>query len=126
MRQQKSYILLIRCNKDVKIRTKSNKIFLIKRGIYAYVGSCGKYCNRRIERHLSKIKNKFHWHIDFLTSNSDCETIAVLILNREEKEVASALFLHMHDYIKDFGSSDDRENLSHLFLVDDLRKLLFI
>ncbi|QIW24009.1 DUF123 domain-containing protein [Sulfolobus sp. S-194] len=107
----KGYIIVFYC-KEVNVITKS-KIFPIQEGYYAYVGSCGLYCDKRISRHFSKEKRKKHWHIDYLSEL--CEPLFAIILPLQEKEIAKLLL--EFDYVKGFGSTDDNENPSHLFRV---------
>ncbi|MCH4814633.1 MAG: DUF123 domain-containing protein [Saccharolobus sp.] len=115
-----SYVLLIECKTDVIVRTKCREFF-IRKGFYAYVGSCGRSCSKRISRHLNRSKNKYHWHIDYLTTV--CEPIAVFVMKCvKEKELAS-LLSENNAYVEKFGSSDDRNVKSHLFIVSDLQKL---
>ncbi|AWR95181.1 GIY-YIG nuclease family protein [Acidianus brierleyi] len=108
----KGYIVFLNCKKG-KIKTKG-KEFIIDDGNYAYVGSCGNYCDKRISRHMRKEKENFHWHIDYLSDI--CTPIAVLVLNMEEKEIASKFsnFPSIHG----FGSADDKRNKSHLFKIN--------
>jgi Uri superfamily endonuclease len=108
----KGYIVFLECKKGI-IKTKG-KEFVINEGNYAYVGSCGNYCDKRISRHMIKEKRKLHWHIDYLSSI--CTTIAVLVLNMKEKEIASKLSIFPSIY--GFGSTDDNNNKSHLFRVN--------
>ncbi|MFP3200794.1 MAG: GIY-YIG nuclease family protein [Sulfolobus sp.] len=108
----KGYIVLLDCEEGI-IVTKAKK-FNIEKGIYAYVGSCGVNCAKRISRHLIRNKEKKHWHIDFLTEL--CNPIGVIVLNEGEKEIAKKLTVFK--YVKGFGNSDDKENSSHLFKVD--------
>jgi|OSPMetMinimDraft_2_1075162.scaffolds.fasta_scaffold00230_2 Uri superfamily endonuclease len=112
----KSYILLIECKQYTIVRTKA-KEFALEKGIYAYVGSCGISCVKRICRHLNKNKSKYHWHIDFLMK--ECYPLAVLVLPIREKELAKDLCKRF-EYVKNFGSTDDSDSPSHLFRVRDL------
>ncbi|QGA67999.1 GIY-YIG nuclease family protein [Sulfolobus sp. E11-6] len=115
-----SYVLLIECKTDVNLRTNGRE-FLIKKGIYAYVGSCGRSCSKRIIRHLNKNKNTYHWHIDYLTTV--CEPMGVFVIKHvKEKELAS-LLSKSNACVEKFGSSDDKDVRSHLFIIGDLREL---
>ncbi|QGR18553.1 DUF123 domain-containing protein [Stygiolobus azoricus] len=110
----KGYIVFLNCRKG-NIRTKS-KEFHLEEGFYAYVGSCGVNCAKRISRHMSKEKRKMHWHIDFASSEL-CEVIAVLVVPLSEKEIVRSL-VDKYEYVIGFGSSDDTEYPSHLFKID--------
>ncbi|AAK43297.1 DUF123 domain-containing protein [Saccharolobus solfataricus] len=116
----KSYILLIKCKTDTTIRTKSKK-FLIRKGVYAYVGSCGRSCGRRVSRHFNKEKSNYHWHIDYLTKA--CEPIGVFVMNHVGEKELALLFSKNNAFIEEFGSSDDKDAKSHLFIVNDLQEL---
>ncbi len=83
--------------------------FVIKSGVYAYVGSCGKSCLKRVTRHLNRPVKK-RWHVDFL----NCAALYAVVLPLCEREVAKALASRC-DYIPGFGSTDDPDSPSHLF-----------
>ncbi|AOL16611.1 hypothetical protein BFU36_07765 [Sulfolobus sp. A20] len=111
---KRSYVVFFECE-DGKIKVKSGREFEIDKGIYAYVGSCGRYCDKRISRHLTIEKKKLHWHVDYLSYL--CEPLGVIVLQKGEKEIASTLS-SIFSSIKDFGSTDDKVNRSHLFKVE--------
>jgi Uri superfamily endonuclease len=90
------------------------RTFHLEGGYYAYVGSCGNYCDKRVSRHLNREKERRHWHVDFLSEL--CEPLGVLVVNAEERNIASSL--SSFPSVKDFGSSDDKLNRSHLFKVE--------
>lgn len=115
----KGYIILFKCGKGI-IRLPSRKEFLIEEGYYAYVGSCGLNCSKRVSRHMTKDKKKLHWHVDYLLSL--CESLFAISLCVSEEEIAKKL--SRLKYVKGFGSTDDRENLSHLFIVEDIREFI--
>lgn len=108
---KKGYIVVFSCKKG-NISTLS-KTFNINEGYYAYVGSCGRNCAKRISRHMNKEKIRKHWHVDYLSEI--CEPLFSIVLPIEEKEIAKKML--NFEYIKDFGSSDDKENPSHLFKI---------
>ncbi len=108
----KGYIVFLDCEKG-KVKTKGRE-FIIDNGNYAYVGSCGNYCDKRISRHMRREKPNFHWHIDYLSDI--CIPTAVLVLNMEEKEIAAKLSSFPSVY--GFGSTDDKRNKSHLFKIN--------
>ena len=107
----RGYIVILKCEEGIA-KTKG-RVFHLEPGYYAYVGSCGINCAKRVSRHMSKEKKK-HWHIDYITDF--CDVIAVLVLNLPEKEIARRM--SKYPYIPGFGSTDDRQNPSHLFKID--------
>ena len=105
-----SYLLFVRCDKEVKVRTRSRE-FAVPEGELVYVGSCKRDCAKRVGRHFSSEKREF-WHVDYLLE--ECEAVSALLTTLEERELAK-LFLDC-PYVEGFGSSDDENNPSHLFL----------
>ncbi len=116
----KGYLIFFQC-REGEVKTKG-RTFRLEEGNYVYVGSCGRYCQSRVARHLSEEKGRKHWHVDFLQGL--CEAKGALVLDLEEKEIASAL--SVFPSVKGFGSSDDRENESHLFKVEPWEALRYI
>lgn len=117
-------MILINCDNSVSISTRGNKEFQIDKGLYVYVGSSGNNPLNRVMRHLyGRDKKKNFWHIDFLTSS--CKPISAIVLDKEEKYLANTLSKYF-DFVKGFGSTDDKENLSHLFKVNEILQFLFI
>ena len=109
----KGYLVLFSCKQGV-IKLPSGREFILDEDYYVYVGSCGTNCAKRISRHLSKEKKKLHWHVDYLAQL--CEPIAAIVLEKGEKDMAKKL--SRLEYVKGFGSTDDKENPSHLFKVE--------
>ncbi|MEL9990680.1 MAG: DUF123 domain-containing protein [Thermoproteus sp.] len=112
-----SYVVAFDCP-DAVVRTKARR-FALRAGLYAYVGSCGRSCAKRVARHLRRPAARRHWHVDYLP----CGAVAVFVTRLREAELALRL-LAVADYVKGFGSSDDRRAPSHLFLVGSLAELL--
>ncbi|NON62145.1 DUF123 domain-containing protein [Acidianus sp. RZ1] len=107
---RKGYIVFFNCKEGfIQLKKRS---FYLKHGMYAYVGSCGLNCAKRISRHLSKEKGIKHWHVDFLANL--CEPTTALILNFEEKKIARIMAAMFYS-IEGFGNTDDLEVPSHLF-----------
>lgn len=115
-----SYIILLECP-SVAVKTRS-RLFEIKAGVYAYVGSCGASCCKRLARHYSASKKRF-WHIDYLSV--ECGKLGFYLLQSPEPLVARILASRF-EFVPGFGSSDDRSSPSHLFRVDpgELQELL--
>jgi Uri superfamily endonuclease len=107
-----SYIVLFRCRNGY-VRTRGS-VFKIDEGIYAYVGSCGNHCGARIMRHLAGDVRTKYWHVDYL--HDLCDELAVMVLPYGEGCVARAL-LSEYEGIPGFGSSDKREDRTHLFRI---------
>lgn len=113
----RSYVLLIKCSESKIIRTRARE-FNIERGFYIYIGSCGVNCSRVI-RHIYSRRKRLFWHIDYLLS--ECKLLSTLIVP-EIRESDLAYILSKASFlkpIKGFGSSDDRVNISHLFMIHD-------
>ncbi|QKR00314.1 DUF123 domain-containing protein [Metallosphaera tengchongensis] len=117
----KGYVVFFKCHNGV-VETGGRKSFKIEEGLYAYVGSCGISCGKRVSRHLDPDKEKLHWHVDYLSRM--CEPLGALVLNVEERTLAS--YLSKFPSVRGFGSTDDRENESHLFKgeVEDILRVL--
>nr|KJR71932.1 MAG: hypothetical protein TU36_05120 [Vulcanisaeta sp. AZ3] len=106
-----SYVILFKCSEGY-IRTRGS-IFIIKDGIYAYVGSCGNYCSARIMRHLNKVNNEF-WHVDYL--HEICDELGAIVLTYKEEDVARTL-LSKFMGVPNFGCSDKKQDKTHLFRI---------
>ncbi|MDT7869190.1 MAG: DUF123 domain-containing protein [Thermoproteus sp.] len=111
-----SYLVLFRCPSSV-VETKARRFYLDE-GLYAYVGSCGVSCHKRIARHLRRPARR-HWHVDYLP----CEAVAAFATRLRESDLAARLSA-CAEYVKGFGSTDDRRAPSHLFKVGSLAQLL--
>lgn len=101
-----SYFLILRIERDKKIKVGELGEILFKKGHYVYVGSGKKNLSKRVERHKRLIKNKF-WHIDYLREKSIY--VSTLLFRTErmlECELADKL-RNISDWnISNFGSSD--------------------
>lgn len=112
------YILLISIsdNISVSIGLLGDKNF--QRGLYAYVGSAQNNLEKRVERHLRRVKPKF-WHIDYLLGNRQAEVLEVFYKKAgrlEECRIAERLS-EVATAIRGFGSSDCTCK-SHLFRIE--------
>lgn len=117
-------IIFVPCEKLIRIGKIGS--YLFRDGYYAYTGSalgrgslslCG-----RISRHLRKDKKK-RWHIDFLLSEEDVTTVAVVAAKTKTK-MECELNLYIKEQMKadipviNFGSSDCRRGCkSHLLFL---------
>jgi len=116
VKDQGSYLLLLRLDKGRRIQVGSLGTFAFRRGWYVYVGSAMRNLSARIARHARRRK-KLHWHIDYLR-NEAVEVIALPIRSslRQECDVAQALADVLHPEPAGFGSSDC-DCPTHLFYL---------
>jgi len=121
-----TYILLLECLKEHEIPVGSLGKIRFEKGYYAYIGSAMNGLINRIKRHLSKNKKVF-WHIDYLTTSENFRTVKVFgkVSDKREESCIAKIFEKEFRYIEGFGNSDCRDK-SHLFIIDDLDKLLKI
>jgi len=114
------YILIIKINRDVKVKIGSLGRIKFTKGFYVYVGSAQNNLEKRILRHLSKHK-KIKWHIDYLLNNKNIEIFQVFYKKANKtQECKIAKELNKTEIpIKDFGCSDCKCK-SHLFKIKDL------
>jgi len=130
------YLLLLKLNDSVNVRTRS-RLFKIPKGFYVYIGSAmnrgGLYS--RLKRYVLK-KSKCFWHIDYLLRDPGVELIGFMYKtvsgNSFDWETYLAKLLgDRFEYINGFGCSDKRWNRSHLyrcgyFLEECLEKIFFL
>ncbi|WP_373469205.1 GIY-YIG nuclease family protein [Acidianus infernus] len=125
MIRYKGYVAFFYCDKDVNIIVNRKNKFELKKGYYAYVGSCGLHCDKRISRHISgEEKMKKHWHVDYISSI--CIPLGVIVLPLSEKEIVSRL--SSLPGIKGFGNTDDKTSLTHLFRssIEEVMERIFL
>lgn len=105
-----SYFLVFKLKRSKRVRG-----WKLREGYYIYVGSGMRGMENRVLRHLRKEKKR-HWHIDYLTSDKDCEPVLLLLKLENEKNECkyAAAFSNLGTGIKGFGCSDCRCD-SHLF-----------
>lgn len=113
------YVLVISVGNDIMVRVGAlGTVFFVK-DLYAYVGSAQNGLEKRVERHLRKVKRKF-WHIDYLLSNRFAKVMKVFYKKAgkiEECRIARKLS-GRGVAVKNFGCSDCA-CVSHLFKVKD-------
>jgi len=123
-----SYVLLLNVREHCKIKVGSLGLVDILDGYYAYVGSAKRGLFNRLTRHFSKSK-KLRWHIDYLTSNEYVNPeLALIFINISERDIAK-VFSSMFNFVKGFGASDDKFNVSHLFYIGrfkDYKEVLMV
>lgn len=117
-----SYCLLLKVERDLKVKVRSGKVFEVKKGIYSYCGSAMGGLRNRLLRHFRRNKKR-HWHLDFLTSSEQVKVLGawVFVGRNVECELAK-LVSKFGEPIKGFGSSDCKCE-SHLFLIKFLTEL---
>jgi sugar fermentation stimulation protein A len=118
-----SYRLFLRLDKALTLQIGALGRFDFKPGIYVYTGSAMRNLSKRIERHKRRRKTK-HWHIDYLTSNTNFKIIKTEIFPSEKKEecqknmeVVSLAAAEIP--VKKFGSSDCSTCPAHLVYFKD-------
>ena len=101
------YALVISVNKDIVVNIGALSKRKFDKGLYVYVGSAQTSMEKRIGRHLRKIKRKF-WHIDYLLDSDDVNILKVFHKKgaRSEECKAAKELGKVGIVIKGFGSSD--------------------
>jgi Uri superfamily endonuclease len=113
------YVLVISVGKDVEVNVGALGSVFFEKGVYAYVGSAQTNLEKRVRRHLRKVKAKF-WHIDYLLGNRFVKVMKVFYKEAEKSEecrIARKLY-KMCDPVLNFGCSDCG-CVSHLFMLND-------
>jgi len=119
LEKAKTYIIVFRIIKDVRVCVGRLNELPFRRGFYLYIGSAKKNLEARIRRYTQKTKNVF-WHIDYLLSLRSCRIVHILIgPGIQECAFARRLLRHGYRYVAHFGSSDCNCK-SHLFFVNNL------
>jgi Uri superfamily endonuclease len=118
------YLLIIKTDRNLKLKIGSLGMIKFDKGIYAYVGSAQNNLEKRVERHLRK-KKRMHWHIDYLLSNSNVKILKVVYKKANKtQECKIAKELNKNETsIKAFGCSDCKCK-SHLFKIKDIKNIL--
>ncbi|ADY72939.1 protein of unknown function DUF123 [Desulfurobacterium thermolithotrophum DSM 11699] len=105
-------------------KVKSGKQFLLKKGVYVYVGSAfgSGGLRKRISRHLRKKKKK-HWHLDFISTDSSFKVLEIWIIEDRKLECSLANSISETEKpVIGFGSTDCNCP-SHLFRVSEVENL---
>jgi Uri superfamily endonuclease len=101
------YALVISVNKDIAVDIGALGGMKFGRGFYVYVGSAQTSMEKRIARHLRRLKQKF-WHIDYFLDSEEVSVLKVFHkkgARSEECKIAREL-AKVGVVIKGFGSSD--------------------
>ncbi len=111
-----SYLLIVQCRNEVYLRIKGGWTSL-PRGIYVYVGSSNiKKPVLRVHRHFRRSK-KIKWHIDYLTLRCD-PILSIMVHGCSEDDLYNYLISQKDRFrvaVKEFGSTDKRGHITHLF-----------
>jgi len=113
------YVLVLSLSRNVVVKIGALGNIRFSKGLYAYVGSAQKNLEKRLMRHLSKVKRNF-WHIDYLLEASHARVIAGFATESDKSaECRIARELGKKGLaIEHFGCSDCN-CLSHLFKIDE-------
>jgi adenylylsulfate kinase len=112
------YVLLLSVFENISVSVGSLGVRSFPKGFYAYVGSAQNSLEKRVKRHLRRVKPKF-WHIDYLLSNRHVEILGIFYEQAgraEECSVAERL-AKTATSVAGFGSSDC-SCIAHLFRVE--------
>jgi len=109
------YVLIISVSKDITVDVGSLGKINFEKGLYAYVGSAQKSLEKRLRRHLRKVKRKF-WHIDYLLENKSVSIAKVFCkaADKYEECMIARELSGMAVPVVNFGCSDC-SCVSHLF-----------
>ncbi len=100
-----SYLIILRNEKERKIKVGALGKISFPKGYYLYVGSGLKNLAKRIAHHKKRKKRRV-WHIDYLTNRFQFFSSHLLpSQKREECQIASQL-AKSFSFIKNFGASD--------------------
>jgi len=113
------YVLVISVSKDAKLNVGALGGVNFEEGLYAYVGSAQNNLEKRIERHLGKVKRKF-WHVDYLLDDDAVRVVKAFYREAgrsEECRIARRL-AERGVAVENFGCSGCG-CISHLFRVED-------
>ena len=112
------YVLLMKLEKNTKIRIGALGEILFEKGYYAYVGSAQNGLFPRIRRHLSKNKKLF-WHIDYFLQYAKIVKIFSKEAGKEDECKTANDIQKIGRPIQNFGCSDCK-CASHLFYLNKL------
>jgi len=108
-----SYVLLLENKRECEIRVGFLGVLKFEKGFYAYVGSMfgPGGLEARIRRYLAG--GKKHWHIDYILDHM--QIISVYILpGRDLESMLAKAAVKRFQYVRGFGCSDKRADISHL------------
>ncbi|MEM3458252.1 MAG: GIY-YIG nuclease family protein [Candidatus Bathyarchaeia archaeon] len=117
------YLLIVSIAKPIQIRVGALGNVSFEKGVYVYVGSAQNNLEKRVERHLKKVKRKF-WHIDYLLENENVKILQVFykVTGKSYECKLAKEISRKGTAIIGFGSSDCNCK-SHLFRLNDYQSL---
>lgn len=113
------YVLIVTVRRDIEVGVGALGKIGFKKGLYAYVGSAQKGLENRVKRHLAGVRQRNHWHIDYLLDNGFVE-VAKVFYKVADKSVECKIAEMLKKKgvpMMNFGSSDCTCE-SHLFKID--------
>lgn len=117
------YVLLVSVNQNISVTVGALGMKNFTEGFYAYVGSAQMNLEKRVKRHVRRVKARF-WHIDYLLSRRETKVKQIFykqVGKSEECTVAKKLAA-IGTPVKGFGSSDC-SCIGHLFKIENHRSL---
>lgn len=112
-----AYLLILENGRDANLTVGYLGALFMKKGFYVYVGSAKAGIEKRVRRYLEG-PSRVRWHIDYLVTSPYFKIRYVIkIEGGDEVEIAKRISSVLPG-IERFGSSDDRENRSHLFFSE--------
>ncbi len=112
------YVCMFKVEK-CKIKVGALGEIFLEKGLYLYVGSGQRSLESRVKRHKIPNKQKLHWHIDYVSNifpAAECYVLSDAGKDMEEK-LAGVLNM-LYPSVEGFGSNDT-QNKSHFFKVDE-------
>jgi Uri superfamily endonuclease len=108
-----SYVILLENREEFKTRVGFLGALKFERGFYAYIGSMfgPGGLEARIRRYL--VGGKKHWHIDYILGRMQIIS-AYILSERNFESVLAKASVKRFRYVKGFGCSDKRDDISHL------------
>lgn len=113
------YVLAVSVVEPVCVRVGALGRVSFKRGLYAYVGSGQVGLEKRVARHLRRVKKRF-WHIDYLLGSGVARVVRVFLIEGEKSEECrvAGVLSERGVPVVGFGCSDCCCR-SHLFVIGD-------
>jgi len=126
---QGTYCLILRLDKNRRIRVGRRPAWTFPQGTYVYVGSAMKNLSQRIERHLGRKRQgkKLFWHIDFFREHATVMEVKTIRSNERLECVLSRRLAERADAEAvplGFGASDCRCRRHLHYFHEDPRPFL--
>jgi len=117
-----SYVLVLRARAGFEKRVGSLGNLIFNKGFYAYIGSAfgPGGIGARVARHSRR--EKVRWHIDYILDSTEVVDVFVAPGRRTESELARAC-VAAFNYVRGFGCSDKRSDVSHLLYLPSAEEL---